>query len=495
MMTTLRGIDFPTPEGSGGSGAERPTTPTVRGIVTDAVRESDPALSTRVETATNWRDEYVSIVRDLTMTTATKPASAVDIARAGLESAYRRMRVTLPDGAEKPLAEWDVEADVEAARGRYTARTIEGTQPAATELAIPYKGRDLTGYDLERQLETWVKRGIIEPTCADAVKRVILHPEWLSLPGHVVAGIGAGAEMGPTEMLLRWGARILAVDVPGVSERLETLARSGAGSITLPEQDDVSGADIVRDPAAVAGWLFDNAGDDTIVYGMYAYADSGMHIRLTLAADAIGQYLHRLRPTTVLAYLATPTDAFVVPPQIVKAARTRWAKHGSRGIAKKGLRAVSRGQLFSEPYPNDSPVADCLVAQQGPNYAIAKRLQRWRAVTAEADGSRVSFNVAPATLTRSVTKNPVLRAAYGGAHHFGVEVFEPQTSRALMAALLVHDVMRDDVPRDSAPPREHPEALFSDGAAHGGLWRTPWAPRSALGVAAVLGAPKVARRT
>lgn len=493
MMTTLRGIDFPAPDSAESSDAERPTTPTVKGIVSDAVRTSDPALATRVEAGTNWRDEYVSVVRDLTMTTAKKPLAAVDIARAGLDSAYHRMSVTLPDGTETPLHEWDVDAAVEAARGEYTARTIDGTQRPVTTLAVPYKGRDLTGYDLERQLEVWVARGVIEPSCADAVKQVILHPEWLSLPGRVVAAIGAGAEMGPIEVLSRWGARILAVDVPHVSERLETFARAGAGSITLPERDGASGADIVRDPAAVAGWLVENAGDDTIVFGMYAYADSGMHIRLTLAADVIGQYMQRLRPSTVLAYLATPTDAFVVPPQIVSGARARWAKHGSRGVTKKGLRAVSRGQLFSEPYPGDSPVADCLVAQQGPNYAIAKRLQRWRAVAAEADGRRVSFNVAPATLTRSVTKNPVLRAAYGGAHHFGVEVFEPQTSRALMAALLVHDVMRDDAAPGS-PHSDAPEALFSDGAAHGGLWRTPWAPRSALGVAAVLGLPKVARR-
>lgn len=126
--------------------------------------------------------------------------------------------------------------------------------------------------------------------------------------------------------------------------------------------------------------------------------------------------------------------------------------------------------------------------QQGPNYSLAKRLQRWRGVAAEGSGQTVSFNVAPATWTRSVTKNPVLGAAYGGAHHFGVEVFRPETVRPLMAALLVRDLVR------GVPQRAHPEELFSDAAAHGGLWRVAYEPKTALGVAAVAGLPGSVRR-
>ena len=47
-MTTLRGITFPAPDTAESADAERPTTPTVRGIVTDAVRGSDAALAARV---------------------------------------------------------------------------------------------------------------------------------------------------------------------------------------------------------------------------------------------------------------------------------------------------------------------------------------------------------------------------------------------------------------------------------------------------------------
>jgi hypothetical protein len=51
-----------------------------------------------------------------------------------------------------------------------------------------------------------------------------------------------------------------------------------------------------------------------------------------------------------------------------------------------------------------------------------------------------------------------------------------------MAALLVHDLM---APAPAA--RDHPWQDEAYAAVHGGLWRAPYEPRSALGLAAVLG--------
>jgi hypothetical protein len=80
-----------------------------------------------------------------------------------------------------------------------------------------------------------------------------------------------------------------------------------------------------------------------------------------------------------------------------------------------------------------------------------------------------------------VVKNRALAAAYAGAHRFGVEVFEPATSNTLMAALLVHDL------RTGSPGLGHPWRDEAHDAVHGGLWRTAYDPRSALGLAALLG--------
>ncbi|MEO7447973.1 MAG: hypothetical protein ABI336_06830, partial [Humibacillus sp.] len=89
--------------------------------------------------------------------------------------------------------------------------------------------------------------------------------------------------------------------------------------------------------------------------------------------------------------------------------------------------------------------------------------------------------VAPPTRTRSVVKNRALAAAYAGAHRFGIEVFEPGTANTLMAALLVHDL------RTGGAPQPHPWQDEAYAAVHGGLWTAAYDPRSALGIAALLG--------
>ena len=82
----------------------------------------------------------------------------------------------------------------------------------------------------------------------------------------------------------------------------------------------------------------------------------------------------------------------------------------------------------------------------------------------------------PPTRTRSVMKNRALAAAYAGAHRFGVEVFEPATSRVLMAALLVHDLHAG-----GGPAHAHPWQDEAHAAAHGGLWRTAYTPAARSG--------------
>jgi hypothetical protein len=81
-----------------------------------------------------------------------------------------------------------------------------------------------------------------------------------------------------------------------------------------------------------------------------------------------------------------------------------------------------------------------------------------------------------------VLKNRVLAAAYAGAPRFGVEVFEPATTKTLMAALLVHDLHTG-----GGPAQAHPWEDEAHAAAHGGLWRIAYTPRSALGLAVMLG--------
>lgn len=473
------------PPGEGVVFPDGSTTPTARGILADAARATDAALAARIERTTAWRRDYAEFLHKVTAASAASAEAARAAAEAGLRSMRTRMVVDR-DGARLPLGE----ALATARPNALGSRTLTGPAVPETELRIPYRGRELRGDALRAQLDDWVSAGIAERSAADAVLHVMEHPEWLSLPGRCAAVVGAAAEMGPLQPLTRWGARVLAVDVPDedIQRRIADVAARGAGTVTIPTMPDGRpGADLLRAFPEVYAWLDAAAGDEPLTLGMYAYADGGTHVRLSAGFDAVATGLLERRPDTALAFLATPTDAFAVPADVVADARAAWHERGIGRIVETPFRLVSRGRLCAPPYVGEEAIADVLVPQQGPNYALAKRLQRWRGMLAAADGCPVSFNVAPATWTRSVTRNRVLAAAYHGAHRFGVEIFAPETSRALMAALLVHDLHR--------PPRppSRPEALFADGAVHGGLWRSSYDPRSVLPLAAVLGAPALLR--
>ena len=488
---TPEGVVFPA-----SADGRRSTSALGRAVVADALRPVDPAGALGAEQETNWRSGYLIHFRRLVEAGLASKAAALSIAGDGLASLHTRMRVMQPGGAETEL-----DALLSApALASFGTLSVPGTGERETELSLPYRGERLRGDALARQLESWVSGGIIEPSCAEALGAVAAHPEWLRLPGQTVIALGAGAEVGPLEALLRWGVRVVGVDLPSppLWERVLRLARQGAGELVVPVtrkapcslQSDSgdeaiarwAGLNLVRELPDGADWL---AGlDGPLVLGNYVYADGAANVAVSAAVDTLTLRLQADRGDLALAFLATPTDVFAVPPDAVAhsvrayAARSRTAK-----LTGRPLRAVSRGGLLRRAYvPGADPgICDSLVPQQGPNYALAKRLQRWRAAVAREAGTTVSLNVAPPTRTRSVMKNRTLAAANAGAHRFGVEVFEPATTRVLMAALLVHDLQA------AGPARAYPWQDEACAAAHGGLWRMAYAPRSALGLAALLG--------
>jgi hypothetical protein len=469
------------------TGGVRSTSALGRAVVADALRSVDPVGAHAAESATVWRRDYVVHFRRLVEAGLPSREAALVIARDGLASLHGRMRFATGDG-ELPLAE---AFTLDAAGDPLVTATVTGAGTAQRELVLPYRGERLRGADLDRQLDRWVAAGVVEPSCAEAVRLVADNPQWLDLSDQRVVVLGAGAEMGPLTALLRWGADVVAVDLPrpALWQRLLAIANRYAGRLYLPvvgdgagpDLDRRAGADLVHDLRRIADWL---AGlDGPLVLGNYVYADGAANVQVAMAVDALTQHLLAERADIALAFLATPTDVFAVPADAVDEATRRYAQRSGIGRVRRPLQALSGGRLLARNYPHaaDPGVIDSLVPQQGPNYALAKRLQRWRATVARDAGTTVSLAVAPATRTRSVMKNRLLAAAFAGAHRFGIEVFEPATSNTLMAALLVHHL------RAAPPAQPHPWQDEAYAAAHGGLWRLPYAPRSALGLAVVFG--------
>jgi hypothetical protein len=479
-----RGLVFPAD-----ADGRRSTSSVGRAVVADALVRADPTGARAAAQTTGWRTDYLVHFRRLVEAGLASPQAALSVADDGLASLHERMRVVDEAGTEHRLADWH---DLARPREIHSAEIMGRGEPVS-ELVLPYRGERLRGDEIRARVEAWVVAGVVEPTVAEVVDTVLANPDWLRLEGHTVAVLGAGAEMGPLPSLMRWGARVAAVDLdrPPIWQKVLKLAREGAGSLVLPtsglpdgaQLERVAGVDLLSEVPAVERWLREQPG--TLVVGNYVYADGATNTRVSMAVDELTRRLQQSRGDVALGFLATPTDVFAVPGDAVAQA-TR--AYDSRPMLSKTLgrplRTLSGGRLLRRNYVagSDPGINDSLVPQQGPNYALAKRLQRWRATVARDQGLTVSMNVAPPTRTRSVVKNRALAAAYAGAHRFGVEVFEPATSNVLMAALLVHDLHTG-----GGPKHDHPWQDEAFAAAHGGLWRAAYAPRSALGLAALLG--------
>ena len=465
----------------------RSTSAAGRTVVADSLRNVDLESAERAANAKTWRHEYVEHFQRSTTLSATRHQNALQIARDGLTSLRSHMCLSTADGDE-PLS-------LPPGRPSSTQTTGLGGQGRPTPvLEVPYAGRTLSGASLREQLDRWADDGVVEPAFAQALTAVADQPEALALPGRTAVLLGAAAAMGPLVHLSRWGARVLAVDVPvtAVQQRIATLAGNGSGRTLVPTRAgrDIPGLSLSQELSEIFGWITAHLEDTSPVLGAHFYADGGAHVELTAAADLLAEELCRHDARTALAYLATPTDSFLVSSDAVAQSRQRWRNPRWNTLPRRFLHTGSGGRLFAPVYEQlyrdeqgtSWGVIDTLVTAQGPNYALAKRAQRWRAMAAAADGTTVSANVAPSAWTNSVIKNKTLAAVFRAAHRYGVEIFHPETAAALMAAKLAADVA-GLTPR---PPR-HPEALFSHDAAHGGLWRQPFEPRSALGLAAARG--------
>ncbi|MEU8896686.1 hypothetical protein [Nocardia sp. NPDC048505] len=465
-------------------------------VVADAVRRHDADLAQTVESCRQWNREYRTIFRALTALGASAPRHAAGIAADGLAAARGLLRF-VTEYVVAPLDSFDVGA-VEQRASLGTGR-IDGAAKPPARLEVPYRGALLSGSALRVQVTEWRHRGVLEPGFAAALERVIDHPEWLPLPGFRVVVAGAG-ELAPIRPLLRWGADVLAVARPGPArwQELAELARAGAGVLRYPISPGPRpfsggpGADVTTQFPALLHWLRDQLADGgpRPVFGGYAQRFGPGGVRLAAAIDVLAEDVLDRRADAVLAVLGSPTDCYAVPESVVADAHQRLHARGPSRFGQDLLRVLTRSALYRPNYAlrlRDEAgelwsVADAMLPAQGPNHVLAQRVQRWRAVLAHSAGRQVSGAVAPLVWTRSLVAQPRLAAAYRGAHRFGVEVFDPETARTLLAAKLVADL--------AAPPVEagrNPEGLFAQGAAHGGLWRQPFEPRSILPMAALSG--------
>lgn len=493
----LEGVAFPRDEASG----HRSTSEASRTILAAAASAVSGEAADAIRQTRNWRKGYVGHFHRLVELGLESPEAAVAIARAGL-AATREAFVFHGDRGDLPIDAAMTQPWDELRTLTINGRSTEGPAP----WTVPLDGEQLSGDQLRVQLERWVCRGVMEPSAADALHRCLDNPDWFDLSDRTFALLGAASEAGPLGWFARWRARLVAVDVPaaGPWNRILQEVREGNGVLYAPvdsqsalSEEDLHhgwkeglGANLLTRTPAIARWLA--SFDTPLDVGCLAYLHGEKHTRVSVAMDTVADALQQANPDTSIAYMATPTDSFAVPETVAKRVMAAWQDRSLVSKATQwpmGNHAFAPGisRLYECNNGKRYGIVDSTITQQGPNYALAKRLQQWRATVARAEGRDAVMNIAPSTTTRSVVSNPALAAGFAGADLFNVEVFAPETTNALMAALWVHELRHGKAASKAVNTLDHPYELFMDNAIHGGLWSVPYLPRTVLPFAAAAG--------
>lgn len=481
------GITFPvTAKG------DRSTTETNKKTWSASIGAVDSNAGNQVLGERNWRHKYNKYVIESVQKGLQSPDSAINAAQAGLDFLHKNFEFIR--GEEKMT----LEEAMKHYKGSFETGFIKGTKPKPEkfELEVPYKGKTLKGESLIQQLHKWADYGTIEPSAAEAIIEVVKNPQWVDLSDKYFVLLGAGSAMGPFLVLMALGANVIAIDLDrsNIWKRLISIAKDSCGTITFPlkvAQASIStdeelyqnaGSNLITQTPEIFNWLKDLYPEKSLIVGCYVYLDGEAHVRVALACDAIMKGLTETRQGVSLAYLCTPTDVHVIPDE----ARREMIKNysgfslanllvmpirlfgGNRYLAKNVLPQVeaNNGKKFS--------LVDGLVVAQGPNYALAKRMQHWRAMVARSNNKcTVSSNIAPSTATASVVHNRQFAWAYDGMPFFKpMEIFDQNTSNAVMGALLIHDIRNPKSVAHPEVPLDNPLQLFTSGAFHGGVWRT-----------------------
>ncbi|MEV0719937.1 hypothetical protein AB0H87_35695, partial [Asanoa sp. NPDC050611] len=161
-MTEPSGVIFPPTES--GTGV---TSSLGRAVVADALRAVDPIGAAAAQRETDWRRGYLVHFRRLVEAGLGSGEAARRIATDGLASVGERMRFRSPEGAVEPLT-----AAFTGAVEPLTTATVGGQGRVDKELTLPYRGERLRGDGIKRRLDVWLAAGIIEPSCAEAVRAV-----------------------------------------------------------------------------------------------------------------------------------------------------------------------------------------------------------------------------------------------------------------------------------------------------------------------------------
>ena len=417
-----------------------------------------PRLRQSIDAAVPWRKRYREAMEEMSWFDA--PERGAECAQRGLDTLSELLHFS--DGRKLSSA---ILREPASAGG-----VITGAGSAAQpRLELNIDGRALNSHELVEELDAWQKAGRLQAGADTALREVALNPDLLRAEGVTFVCLGAGAELSPARQLLQWGLDVAAVIRPNSKRRPKLLdvAENSSGRLFLPPDD---AADVVEAPERVAGWIAGLPGRLVIVDSIYA--PGAAFLLAAAGADVVERLVCRVRPDTRLAWIGSPTDSYRLPGDGAAGELGR-GKLATSVAGYAAVRRVRPGRVGG--------VYSGFVYLQGPNYAAAKRIGRWRATVERTAGRPVSYNVGPMSLTSSVTDNATLKTAYAGLARLGMPPLESEISATLMAALLMWDIHTPEAQRNS-------DTFLTDKAIDCGFFSCPYEPNGLMELAVMLGA-------
>lgn len=466
-----------------------------------ATAAKDTNLHEAIKNERNWRFGYAKHLAKLgDITAASSKENAKLIAMAGLDQLLRSFVFAQADEADPKNITTITLSDLGATpysgegKSKFSTVRVVGVEDIPSDPSFAYKKGTLDGPKLEKKMKEWVEYGTCEPDCTNKVLKALPAIKQGSLRGKWFVLLGAGSEMGPLKFLLAFGANVIAIRTrkPQGWLEMEAIAKNSAGTLFIPilkENDEVAdagdgkewsknaGCDILTETLEIRDWIIDVLGgpnpETEVAVGLYTYLDSEAHVRVTLGCDVIMTGLENAFPKTKLVYIGSTSVSTAITQEMDEAA----AKN--RGTTPFWMRAtrcppphISKIENVLESQAEDKIIRlhHGFVTAQGPNYALAKTAQVWRAMVAK---NYPSFCVGPITRTVSVCHNPTMAAML---HSFDrikpYEVMDPECASTVLGLLLAYDVLFEDNDKDKN--LGHPIERTLGSSFHSGDLRGPY---------------------
>jgi hypothetical protein len=457
---------------------------------------------------TRWRQDYIPLMEQFVRLQAKASSPAiVQSCLAGLNFATNSFVVRNNNEPDSTISIEQAFVDV-ANQSPLPTETFSGTISESLtsnqfKLASPH-GTDsdpiwLSGDEAIAQINTWKDYGCMEPSAADHATSVCSSNNMSDfVSGKTFCLMGITSEMGPTLHLLKIpGAHVMGVARygPKLDALKEWFQINGPINTTL----QLTAADLLNDMVAIAQWIVATApSHQPLVLMPLAYMDGEANVRVTVAMDAIITYVlrHRETASVSLVYLTSPTTIYTIPKEAAMDAQRRYTNYRSSwtnqiistGSFGNWLRPSNTWkQLEINQRNTEAPTVlyNGAFHLQGPNYCLAKLMQQWRCIVANADGSVVSLvhaPHAPGTRTLSVRHNSQAAVAIEGLQYFPpMLTFDVLTCSSLLTAIILNQLQQ------KKRILNHPMELFWDGSVHGGGWRCPYSSESILALTYILG--------